>query len=264
MERDPNPQEQDIDTPNDYQHEDIDNFENVENENHTQLNDFTKALDHLRLKADATEGQPTEARNCLECEFYRLSLALHPSAPPELLDEVLRQYTETLYTAQKQTTFANTVLQDIMIFNGSNSSQLEDWVVDVETTTDFTSESKTKLAQAKSKGLTHMLITEALNSDKCWEEIKVLLCLKVCSLDIHTSASHFMEIQQNDKESLAAFVHRFKWEAKRCNFTNNAYTIQIFVKGLKNTHTLAAHVNEKGPKTLADAISEVEKLQAAQ
>ena len=35
LDRDPNPQEQDIDTPNDYQHEDIDNFENVEIENHT-------------------------------------------------------------------------------------------------------------------------------------------------------------------------------------------------------------------------------------
>ena len=35
LERDPNPQEQDIDTPNDYQHEDIEDFENVEIENHT-------------------------------------------------------------------------------------------------------------------------------------------------------------------------------------------------------------------------------------
>ena len=73
-----------------------------------------------------------------------------------------------------------------------------------------------------------------------------------------------MEIQQNDKESLAAYIHRFKREVKRCNFTNNAATIQIFVKGLKNAHTLAAHVYEKGPQTLADAISEAEKLQAAQ
>ena len=47
LERNPSPQEQDIDTPNDYQHEDIDNFENMEDENHTQLNDLTKALDHL-------------------------------------------------------------------------------------------------------------------------------------------------------------------------------------------------------------------------
>ena len=36
------------------------------------------------------------------------------------------------------------------------------------------------------------------------------------------------------------------------------------MKGLKNAHTLAAHVYEKGPQTLADAISQVEKLQAAQ
>ena len=35
LERDPNPQEQGIDNPHGYQHEDIDDFENVENENHT-------------------------------------------------------------------------------------------------------------------------------------------------------------------------------------------------------------------------------------
>ena len=73
-----------------------------------------------------------------------------------------------------------------------------------------------------------------------------------------------MDIQQKDKESLAAYIHRFKREAKRCNVTNNAATIMIFVKGLKNAHTLAAHVYEKGPQTLTDPISEVEKLQAAQ
>ena len=73
-----------------------------------------------------------------------------------------------------------------------------------------------------------------------------------------------MDIQQKDKESLAAYIHRIKREAKRCNFTNNAATSRIFVKGLKNAHTLAAHVYEKGPQTLTDAISEVEKLQATQ
>ena len=73
-----------------------------------------------------------------------------------------------------------------------------------------------------------------------------------------------MDIQQKDKESLAAYIHRFKREAKRCNFTNNAAAIRIFVKGLKNAQTLAACVYEKGPQTLTDAISEVEKLQAAQ
>ena len=73
-----------------------------------------------------------------------------------------------------------------------------------------------------------------------------------------------MEIQQKERESLAAYIHGFKREAKTCNFTNNAATICIFVKGLKNAHTLAAHIYEKEPQTLSDAISEVQKLQAAQ
>ena len=75
-----------------------------------------------------------------------------------------------------------------------------------------------------------------------------------------------MEIQQKEKKSLAAYIHCFKREAKRCNFTNSAATIRVFGKGFKNAHTLADQVYEKGkgPQTLADAISEVEKLQAAQ
>ena len=81
--------------------------------------------------------------------------------------------------------------------------------------------------------------------------------------DIHTSISCLIGIQQKEKESLAAYIHHFKTEAKRCNFTKNTATIRIFVKGLKNTHTLAAQIYKKGPQTLADAISEVEKLQAA-
>ena len=169
---------------------------------------------------------------------------------------------KTLYTAQKQTTFANTLIQDIPTFNGSDSTQLEDWLIDIETTANLTNESRTKLAQAKSKGLTHTLTMEAITLDRNWEEIKDLLHLKICNSNIHTSISHFMDIQQKDKESLAAYIHRFKREAKRCNFANNAATIKIFIKGLKNAYSLAVY--EKGPQTLTDAISEVEKLQAAQ
>ena len=78
------------------------------------------------------------------------------------------------------------------------------------------------------------------------------------------SVSHFMEIQQKERESLEAYIHRFNREANRCNFGNNAATIWIFVKRLRNAHTLATQVYEKGPQTLVDAIREVEKLQAAQ
>ena len=73
-----------------------------------------------------------------------------------------------------------------------------------------------------------------------------------------------MEIQQKEKESLTTYIHHFKREAKRCNFTNNAVTTRISVKGLKNMHSLAPHIYEKGPQTLADDIAEVQKLQAAQ
>ena len=78
------------------------------------------------------------------------------------------------------------------------------------------------------------------------------------------SVSHFMEIQQKEKESLAACINCFKREASRCKFDSDAATIQIFIKGLRNAHTLATRVYEKGPKSLADAIREVEKLQAAE
>ena len=73
-----------------------------------------------------------------------------------------------------------------------------------------------------------------------------------------------MEIQQREKESLATCIHHFKSEAKRCNFVNNTTTIRIFVKGLKNAHNLAACIHKKGPQTLTDAISEVEKPHAMQ
>ena len=45
---------------------------------------------------------------------------------------------------------------------------------------------------------------------------------------------------------------------------NDAATIRIFIKGLKNAHSLATHIYEKGPQTLTDAISGVEKLNAVQ
>ena len=72
-----------------------------------------------------------------------------------------------------------------------------------------------------------------------------------------------MDIQQKENESLAAYVHCFKKEASRCKFDNDAATIRIFIKALKNVYTLATRVYEKGPQGLADAIKEVEKLQAA-
>ena len=127
----------------------------------------------------------------------------------------------------------SSLLQDIPILNGQDSSQLEDWLTDIETASELTSESRTKLGQAKSRGLVRTLITKALIAQKSWDEIKDSLHLKISNADIHTSISQFMDIQQTDKESLATYVHRFKWEANRCKFNNVATTIRIFLKGLK-------------------------------
>ena len=144
--------------------------------------------------------------------------------------------------------------------NGNDSLQLEDWLTDIDAGSELTSECRTKLAQAKSRGLVRTLIMEALNLHKTWEEIKDSLHLKICNSDIHTSISHFMDIQEKEKESLAAYIHCFNWEASRCKFDNDATTVRIFIKGLKHAHTLATKVYEKEPQSLADAIREVEKF----
>ena len=78
--------------------------------------------------------------------------------------------------------------------------------MDIETVADLSAESRTKLVQAKSKGLTHTLITEALNSGKCWDDIKDLLHLKLCNSGIHNSVSHYKKIHQKEKESLTAYM----------------------------------------------------------
>ena len=113
----------DTDIPNDYRHEDMDNFENTEQENHTNLTTLAQELDDLCHRFQAGEGQTAEALHHIECKLQRLSVVLCPSALPEPLDDVLQQYTETLCSAQKQTTFVNTLIQDILIFNGSDSTQ---------------------------------------------------------------------------------------------------------------------------------------------
>ena len=130
--------------------------------------------------------------------------------PSEPIGEVLDKYTDTLCNDQKKTSLESSLLQDIPTLNGNDSTQLEDWLTDIETASELTGESRTKLAQAKSGGLLRTLILEALTLQKTWEEIKDSLHLKICNSDIHTSISCFMDIQQKEKKSLTAYVHQFK------------------------------------------------------
>ena len=164
--------------------------------------------EYLKQVIEDRDNDPREAIHELEQRLNRLTLTLHHSDDP--IENVLDRYTETLCTSQKKTSLESSLLHDIPILNGQDSSQLEDWLTDIETASELTGESRTKLAQAKSKGLVRTLISEALTAQKNWEEIKDSLQLKISNMDIHTSISHFMDIQQTDRESLATYVHRFK------------------------------------------------------
>ena len=179
-----------------------------------------------------------DAISHLECRLNQLALTFYPPRPVEPIGEVLNKYTDTLCNAQKKTSFENSLLQDITVLNGNDAPKLEDWLTDIEAASDLIDKSMTKLAQVKSKGLIRTLISEALTSNKTWEEIKDSLHLKICNLDIHISVSHFMDIQQKENESLAAYIHCFKRKASRCKFNNAAATIRIFIKKGLRMHTL--------------------------
>ena len=104
-------------------------------------------------------------------ELQNLSLMLRaqPTATPvptEPFGEVVHQYADTLSTIQKQANLTKFLLQDIVIFNEHDSTKLEEWLMDIETVADLNCESSAKLVKAKSRGLTHKLVMEAINSEK--------------------------------------------------------------------------------------------------
>ena len=61
---------------------------------------------------------------------------------------------------------------------GQDTTLLEDWLVNIETAADLTMESRTKLAQAKSRGLICTLITEVFTSGKSWGGYQRFIAIK--------------------------------------------------------------------------------------
>ena len=130
------------------------------------------------------DNELREAIHDLEQRLNDLTLTLcHQNNP---IENVLDRYTETLCTAQKKTSLESSLLQDIPILNGQDSSQLEDWLTDIETASELTGEGKTKLAQAKSRGLVRTLITEALIAQELGRDQRLPL-----SQNIKCGHSHF-------------------------------------------------------------------------
>ena len=154
-----NPETQDMDN---------DSQDNFQEENIIQQ--LICKMEQLRQTVEDRDNDPRDAIHQLEQKLNQLTLTLHP--PSEPIEEVLDKYTDTLCNAQKKTSLESSLLQDIPTLNGQDSSQLEDWLTDIETTSELTGESRTKLAHIKSRGLVRTFISEALTLQKLGRELR--------------------------------------------------------------------------------------------
>ena len=102
------------------------------------------------------------------------------------------------------------------------------------------------------------------HEDQPWPHIKEQLCNHLNDASIYTYTSRFMEIQQKNSETLMAYIHRFKKDAKHYDFNSHPAKIRILLKGLINSSKIAPGVYEKGPTTIEDALGIVEKISSVQ
>ena len=79
---------------------------------------------------------------------------------------MLDRYTETLCTAQKKTSLESSLLQDIPILNRQDSSQLEDWLMDIETASELTGENRTKIGTDKIERISENLNLQSIDCTK--------------------------------------------------------------------------------------------------
>ena len=149
-------------------------------------------------------------------------------------------------------------MNDIDTFDGKQGHKLDDWLADIENAAAIVEEDEVVVAKGKVRGLAQDLIRE--HESQPWHHIKEQLCNHLNNASIHTYTSRFMEIQQEDSETLTAYIHRFKKEAKYCDFDLHPAKIRIFLKGLINSSRITPSVYKKGPTTIEDAIGIVEKI----
>ena len=168
----------------------------------------------------------------------------------------------TLNKSNRRHQLSISVLNDIDTFDGKQGHKLDDWLADIENAAAIVEENKVMVAKGKARGLAHDLIKE--HEGQPWPHIKEELRNHLNNTSIHTYTSRFMEIQQKDSETLAAYIHRFKKEAKHCDFDSHPAKIRIFLKGPINSSKIAPGVYEKGPTAIEDAIGIVEKISSAQ
>ena len=122
LENDSNPQDTNADIQDEYR-ADTNDLENIEPDHQVGLVDLTHEIEQLWQTVEANDNDPMDAISHLECKLNQLALTLHLPMPSEPIEEVLHQYTHTLCNAQQKTSFVNSLLQDITILNGNDSSQ---------------------------------------------------------------------------------------------------------------------------------------------
>ena len=168
----------------------------------------------------------------------------------------------TLNTSNRRHQLSISVLNDIDTNDGKQGHKLDNWLADVENAATIIEEDEVMVAKGKARGLARDLIKE--HESQPWPHIKEQLRNRLNNASIHTYTSRFMEIQQKDSETLTAYIHRFKKEAKYCDFNSHQAKIRIFLKGLINSSKIAPGVYEKGPTTIEEAKGVVEKISSAQ
>ena len=171
------PESQDIDSDSQDNYQgDVNDQEHIEFDPPVALKYLTHEMEWLRQTVEDKDNDPMDAINHLEQKLNQLAITLCPSTEP--IGEVLNKYTDTLCNAQKKMSLENSLLQDNPILNGNDSSQLKDWLTDIETASELMGESRTKLVQetalelmgesrtklvqVKSRGLVRTLILKAL------------------------------------------------------------------------------------------------------
>ena len=174
----------------------------------------------------------------------------------------LDRYTRNLQSSLTTNRFTDSVIRDVHAYNGKDPLKLEEWLQDVDMAATATDTDHLTVAKLKARGLVRDIIEEAITEEADWSTSKERLRAKICNANKHTRISSFMEIRQ-DRDSLPAYIHRFRKDMKKASFTDTTAAIGIFLKGLTRAPILAPKVYEKNPTTLDEAISIVENVQAA-
>ena len=174
----------------------------------------------------------------------------------------LDRYTRNLQSSLTTNRFTDSVIRDVHSYNGRDPLKLEEWIQDVDMAATATDTGPITVAKLKARGLVRDIIEEAIAEEVDWNTCKERLRAKICNANKHTRISSFMEIRQG-KDSLPAYVHRFRKDMKKASFTDTTAAIGIFLKGLTKAAILAPKVYEENPTTLDEAITIVENAQAA-